>query len=205
MANSECQNLTTQRKGSLGQDCFNLVLNNYLYEIKRTNKDSIVWYCKHYRDTRCKSQIKTNLNKEILHQSGEHTHLPLSDSHLVFKDARIGLREKAIINRRESARSMCIREADRLVLKHGMNLEGQDVSNSTKLIYNHFDSLNYHRRKMAPALPKTIEGIVLPEQYTTCSSKGVDNCNKKFLIYQDEDMLAFASPSGLVSSFYTQF
>ena len=35
MANSECQNLTTQRKGSLGQDCFNLVVNKYCYEIKK--------------------------------------------------------------------------------------------------------------------------------------------------------------------------
>ena len=38
MANSECQNLTTQRKGSLGQDCFNLVKTTIFMRLKEPIK-----------------------------------------------------------------------------------------------------------------------------------------------------------------------
>ena len=138
---SNVQTLKTQRGGD------HLVLENFTYELRRKNKDSIMWCCTQWRVTRCNAQVKTNNNREVLIQKGEHDHPPLSDSHLIFKAALPDLHEKAVQNRRESARSLCLREADKLVNLNEMNLESQEIAKSSKLIYNHVKSLEYHRRK----------------------------------------------------------
>ena len=161
--------LKNQRKGHDGQECYNLTIDNYSYEKRRINNNSIMWYCKKWRTTRCNAHVKTSLDRQILQKKNDHNHSPLSNSHILIEEARRNLRETAVANRRESTQSICIREADRIVKINNMNLECPDVSKATKLLYNHPKTLHYHRRKAAPSLPDTIESIVLTDQYTMCS------------------------------------
>ena len=65
------------------------------------------------------------------------------------------------------------------------------------MTYNHSSQVRYHRRKNTPALPSTSESLELPESYTQCSSKQEDKSSVNFLIHQDENMLVFASPTGI--------
>ena len=40
----ESKYLKNQRKGHDGQECYNLTIDNYSYEKRRTNNNSIMWY-----------------------------------------------------------------------------------------------------------------------------------------------------------------
>ena len=179
------------------RDGINLLVNNYVYEVRRRNKDSIAWCCVEWRKTRCSATIKTNLINQVLSQFGEHQHAPLTSVEIIFKENRPELHALAKTNRRDSSNSICIREADRLIRENGLNISNQDVLKASSIIYKHSRSLDYHRRKETSILPKTIESIVLPKNYTICSSKNDDKSEKIFAIHQDENMIAFSSPTGL--------
>ena len=181
-------------KNQRGYD--NLIIDNYIHEKRRTIKSTITWYCTQYRITRCPATVKTDLENNVQSIKGQHNHEPLTDAHIIFKEARTELHKKACSELRQSSGSLCIREVDAIVKKHEMTID-QEVALASKLIYNHPPSLRYHRRKTTPALPKTIESIELPESYTKCSSKQTDKSSLDFVIHQDENMLVFASPTGI--------
>ena len=101
-----------------------LSLKTTLTKKKRVNNNTIMWYCKKWRTTHYSAQVKTTLDRQVIYHKNDHNHSPLSDSHILFQDARRNLREKAVTNRRESAKSICrYREADRLVKINNMDLE----------------------------------------------------------------------------------
>lgn len=68
------QKIKTQREGS------HLVVENYTFEKRGTNKTELMWFCTEYRKIKCNAQVKTNLNREVVSQKGIHQHPPLSDS-----------------------------------------------------------------------------------------------------------------------------
>ena len=103
--------------------------------------------------------MTTDLNKVVISQFKDHNHEPKSDAEIIFKAALPDLHEKAVANRRESTKSLCLREVDRLIKDHQMCMT-PSVAKATNTIYNHARSLDYWRKKDTPTLAKTIEKIV---------------------------------------------
>ena len=110
----------------------NLVIDNYLHEKRRVNKTTIKWYFTKFRKLYCPVSVTTDLNYYVQSIKGQHNHEPLTDSHIIFKEAIPELHEKACNEIRDSSTSICIRKVNELVKANEMKID-QEMALASKL------------------------------------------------------------------------